>query len=461
MPTEARAGRRPATQASRRRRSTPGGARGAHPRARTGSDLVSHACEALRAVLTFRDPADAVLRRYFREHPALGRRDRAFVAETVFAVLRRRHWVERATSGGGIRRTVLVAATRLAGFDAAALKGAISDEEAAWLEQPTPPDPPSLDLAERAELPEWLVRRLRALGSSEDVLALGHALQRPAPLDLRVNTLLAERDATLAALRADGIACAPTALSPVGIRVEGKPALEDHALYTTGRIEVQDEGSQLIALLVSPRRRETVVDFCAGAGGKTLALGALMRSTGRLYALEVSSGRLARMKQRIARSGLSNVHAVAIAHENDVRVKRLAGRADRVLVDAPCTGFGTLRRNPDLKWRQPESALDELTAKQAAILASAARLPKPGGRLVYATCSPLAEENEAIVDAFLASHPEYRRLDCGGILERQGVRIAATRGDLRLTPGVHGTDGFYAAVLERSGPASGRGGDTG
>jgi 16S rRNA (cytosine967-C5)-methyltransferase len=194
-----------------------------------------------------------------------------------------------------------------------------------------------------------------------------------------------------------------------------------------------------------------VVDFCAGAGGKTLLLGAMMRSTGRLYALDVAEKRLAKLKPRVARAGLSNVHPILIANENDIRVKRLAGKVDRVLVDAPCSGLGTLRRNPDLKWRQTPESIAELTQKQAAILAAAARLLKPGGRLVYATCSILSEENEAIVDDFLSSHPEFLRLSAADILADQGIRIEGinTTADFHLSPPLHSTDGFFAAVLQR------------
>jgi 16S rRNA (cytosine967-C5)-methyltransferase len=190
-----------------------------------------------------------------------------------------------------------------------------------------------------------------------------------------------------------------------------------------------------------------VVDFCAGAGGKTLLLGAQMRNTGRLYAFDVSDKRLTNLKPRLARSGLSNVHPVRIEHERDTRVKRLAGKADRVLVDAPCSGLGTLRRNPDLKWRQGEESIAELTAKQTAILDAAATLVRPGGRLVYATCSLLTAENEAIVDSFLARHPDFVLLPVSTVLERQGVAFAGDM--LRLLPHRHDTDGFFAAVLER------------
>ena len=235
---------------------------------------------------------------------------------------------------------------------------------------------------------------------------------------------------------------------PSPSRSSSKPALQKHPAFLDGSFEVQDEGSQLLGYLLAPRRGEMVVDFCAGAGGKTLALGAMMRSTGRLYALDVSDKRLAKLKPRAARAGLSNVHPIRIAGENDIRVKRLAGKADRVLVDAPCSGLGTLRRNPDLKWRQSPQSVAELSLKQAAILAAAAKLVRPGGRLVYATCSILAEENEAIVDAFLAAHPGFRRLSARELLSAQGIAVDCGE-DMCLAPQLHGTDGFYAAVLER------------
>jgi 16S rRNA (cytosine967-C5)-methyltransferase len=191
-----------------------------------------------------------------------------------------------------------------------------------------------------------------------------------------------------------------------------------------------------------------VVDFCAGAGGKTLAIGATMRNTGRLYAFDISDKRLVKLKPRLARSGLSNVHPVLIAHENDAKVKRLAGKIDRVLVDAPCSGFGTLRRNPDIKWRQQPKDLAELCARQFSILSSAARLVKPGGRLVYATCSLLAEENQAIITQFLSQQPQYKLVPAREVLAEQKIDLD-TGDTLQLLPHRHATDGFFAAVLER------------
>jgi 16S rRNA (cytosine967-C5)-methyltransferase len=256
------------------------------------------------------------------------------------------------------------------------------------------------------------------------------------------------REAALAALTAEGLAVTATPYSPFGLRIEGRPMLARHPWLVDGRLEVQDEGSQLVGLLVAPRRSDMVVDFCAGAGGKTLLLGAMMRSQGRLYAFDVLQKRIARLAPRLARSGLSNVHPQVIANERDVKVKRLAGKIDRVLVDAPCTGFGTLRRNPDLKWRQTPADVAELTAKQARILESAATLLKPGGRLVYATCSVLPEENDAIVDTFLTSHPQFAERNVAALLADAHVALD-TGSRLRLRPDVHGCDGFFAAVLER------------
>jgi 16S rRNA (cytosine967-C5)-methyltransferase len=261
----------------------------------------------------------------------------------------------------------------------------------------------------------------------------------------------AKRADVQAELEKHGIAVVPTPFSPWGLRMNAKPNLSKLTLFEKGVIEVQDEGSQLLALLLDAKRGEMVADFCAGAGGKTLALGAAMRNTGRLYAFDTSAHRLEAMKPRLARSGLSNIHPVAIAHERDDRIKRLRGKMDRVLVDAPCTGLGTLRRNPDLKWRQSTEAVAELMVKQAAILASAARLLKPGGRLVYATCSLLTAENEEIAQAFSAAHPNFKPLSVKDLLSdfevAQAERLCTPDGQyLRLWPHRHGTDGFFAAA---------------
>ena len=408
------------------------------------------ASEALGRVLKFERPADAVLHGFFREHGKLGAHDRSFVAESVFGVLRRKRFIDELAPQATPRALLLVYLARIAGVSVREIAPLLRSGEAEALGRTKSVVLASLPLAVQAELPDWVVERLRARMTDEDILALGRALRKPAPLDLRVNSVRARRDAVLAELAASGIEARATPYSPAGVRLEGKPAINRHPLFLSGAIEVQDEGSQILGYLVAPRRGELVVDFCAGAGGKALMLGALMQSHGRVYAFDVSARRLARLGPRLKRSGLSNLHPAVIANENDTRVKRLAGRIDRVLVDAPCSGLGTLRRNPDLKWRQSPRSVAELATKQAAILEGAARLVKPGGRLVYATCSLLAEENEAIVKAFLTAHSTFALLDCGQLLKAQ--RIALDTGQyLSLLPHVHGTDGFFAAAISRTG----------
>src|SRR5262249_7624793 len=206
-----------------------------------------------------------------------------------------------------------------------------------------------------ADLPDWLWDRLGAVYGTDERVALARSWQNPAPFDLRINPLKITREKAQQALAEGGIDAQPTRYSPLGLRIAGRPMLARHPLLVDGAIEVQDEGSQLVGYLLAPKRNDMVADFCAGAGGKTLLLGALMRSHGRVYAFDVMEKRLANLKQRLPRSGLSNVHPQLLASERDSKVKRLAGKIDRVLVDAPCTGFGTLRRNPDLKWRHKQA----------------------------------------------------------------------------------------------------------
>jgi 16S rRNA (cytosine967-C5)-methyltransferase len=332
------------------------------------------------------------------------------------------------------------------------VRAALAADELPWLERARAVRSDNLPAALRHNLPDWLAESLQQQ-TGADFWPLVKALDQPAPMDLRVNTLKAKRDEVLAQLATEGVTATPTPHSPWGLRVQGKPAVNRLASFEAGLYEVQDEGSQMLALLVDAHRGEMVVDFCAGAGGKTLALGAAMRNTGRLYAFDTSGHRLDALKPRLARSGLSNVHPAQLAHERDDRVKRLAGKIDRVLVDAPCTGLGTLRRNPDLKWRQQPQAVQELAALQGAILASAARLLKPGGRLVYATCSLLAQENEAVAEAFEAAHGrDFLPLPVADLLRAAKVAEpeALVQGPfLRLWPHRHGTDGFFAAVWQR------------
>ena len=417
--------------------------------------LLEACADLVGLVLKFDHPADQVVSRFFRDHREFGPRERATLAETVFTVLRKKLLFDHLSpsgSGSKERRMAILGFHGPRDF----LKSALNDTEKRWLDNCDAVRPDDLLERHRHNLPEWLVAPLKAqLG--EQFWALAESLQQPAPLDLRVNALHDKRADVQKELALASIKAVATPFSPWGLRIDGKPALTKLDAFARGAVEVQDEGSQLLALLLDAKRGEMVVDFCAGAGGKTLAIGATMRNTGRLYAFDTSAHRLDALKPRLARSKLSNVHPAAIAHERDERIKRLAGKIDRVLVDAPCSGLGTLRRNPDLKWRQSPKSVEEMTVKQTAILQSASRLVKSGGRLVYATCSVLPEENEAIAEAFGAANPDFEPQEATELLSALKVEGAAGLGAggpsatryLRLWPHRHSTDGFFAAVWNR------------
>ena len=431
--------------------------------------VLEHATRAAGYVLPGDVAADKALSSYFRDHPTLGAYERRFAAETVYSVIRNRRSLGEMAGSRTPRVLVLAALARFAGFNAREFEALVKPGELDLIKRIKAVRAEDLAPAVRLDLPDWLYARLVADHGEAETAAYALAFKEAAPLDLRVNTIKANREDVLAALQEAGIEGAATVHAPAGIRLSGKPALAKNAQFLAGNIEVQDEGSQLLALLVNPKRTDMVADFCAGAGGKTLALGALMRSGGRLYAFDVSEGRLKKFGPRLKRSGLSNVHPVRITSENDLKIKRLAGKMDRVLVDAPCSGLGTLRRNPELKWRQTETDIAELAVKQAAILAGAARLVKPGGRLVYATCSILRDENESVVDGFLAAHADFKLVNATDVLHKAGVQLqmtaaAVSQADvagvatvappghdafLRLSPHRHATDGFFAAVMER------------
>lgn len=418
-------------------------------------DLLKLTQQLLAEVLRFDHPTDAVVSRFFREHRSIGMRERATLAETTYAVVRRKPLLQHlAQSGNGPleRRLAILGWQGNSGW----LQHALSPQELAWLTHVNTIDLTTLPEALRHNLPQWLSTRIKEQMEEVAFWQFIDSIDQSAPLDLRVNALKYKRDEARRLLREAGIIAEPTPYSPWGLRVQGKPALNKVPLFLDGGVEVQDEGSQLLALLTGARRGEMVIDFCAGAGGKTLALGAMMRNTGRLYAWDVSAHRLDALKPRLARSGLSNVHPAALSNERDPRVKRLHGKANRVLIDAPCSGLGTLRRNPDLKWRQSPQSVEELTHKQAAILEAASKLLKPGGTLVYATCSLLPQENEQMAAQFSQAHTEFEPLSVAQALETQGVKGAQTlvqAGEgcdyLRLWPYVHATDGFFAALWQR------------
>ncbi len=307
-------------------------------------------------------------------------------------------------------------------------------------------DHPSMGEAVRLEIPDWILPHLQAR-FGESLAGEMAAMGEPAPLDLRVNLLKSDVAAAQAALLAEGIEAAATPYSPWGLRVAHRRPVTSGAAFQSGAVEIQDEGSQLVAHLVGAAPGMRVADWCAGAGGKTLAIAALMENRGHVVACDVSEVRLEGAVKRLRRAGVHNVER-HLTVDGDKWVKRRAQSFDRVLVDAPCTGTGTWRRNPDGRLRLSETDLAELLPKQAHILDTAQRLVRPGGRLVYATCSLLAEENEAQVESFLARHAGYRVVP---VSEAWTLSAAVPCADpyLVLTPRLHGTDGFFGAVLER------------
>lgn len=408
--------------------------------------LVRHTEAVLHQALEFSATTDGVLERYFKQHPSLGSRVRYLITQAVYAVLRNKNIYElcaRLNEKVSVRRLSLLGLL-FAGVEDLGLDQVEND----WLEGVRKMDVTVLPVALQSNFPEWLFLALSEWMSEQEILALAQALNQPAFLDLRVNTLKTDRVHVLKALAALDIAAKPTPYSPVGLRLENKIALHNFSLFKEGVIEVQDEGSQLLAQLVGAKREEVIVDFCAGAGGKSLLLGASMKNTGRIYALDISEKRLAKCKPRLVRSGLSNIFPMVIEHERDAKVKRLVGKVDRVLVDAPCSGLGTLRRHPELKWRQTLASIEELINKQAAILESAASLVRGGGRLVYATCSILKQENEEQVKRFLEKNTDFKLIPVQKILQQQKIALQMNN-YLILSPGQHQTDGFFAAVFER------------
>lgn len=420
-------------------------------------NLIRQAAVMLSNLLEFNSPADAKLSEFFRNNRDLGTKERAFVAESVYGVLRRLRFLSAVTAtddtdNDDARKLVLAWMLRIQGMSIQKMEPMLSEQQIEWARTIKAKSTDNMPLAVQADVRDWLWEKLVAQYGEAEALTIARSMHEGATLDLRVNTIKATREDVLAKFIAENTTgeanISKTPYSPIGLRMPLRLNISRHALFTEGQIEVQDEGSQILAHLVAAKRGMMVADFCAGAGGKTLAMGALMRNTGRLYAFDVSEKRLHSLGQRLKRSGLSNLNAQRINGENDPKLKRLNGKFDRVLVDAPCTGLGTLRRNPDLKWRQTPQDLAELTLKQAAILARAAKLTKAGGRLIYSTCSLLSDENEQIAEGFLATHPDYKRLNAAEILSQQQIDLD-TGPYLKLLPHLHHTDGFFAAVFEK------------
>lgn len=411
-------------------------------------------------------PADAVAGAYLKSRRYIGAKDRRAISDRLWGIFRRRarlDWqIADCRQDPSPRRRLLADLVLTEGMTAETLAplctgGArglepLSPTDRALLKQLAGRDifHHAMPASVRGEYPDWIEPRLTGVFGDALAAEMG-ALRDEAPVDLRVNTLKGDRDTARERLAAAGLAARPTSLSPIGLRLPARVALTAQEAFREGLVEVQDEGSQLLALLVDARPGHTVVDFCAGAGGKTLALAAAMENKGRLIACDVNERRAEQATLRLRRAGVHNVTRRLLESEQDKWVKRHADSCDRVLIDAPCSGTGTWRRNPDAKWRLSAEGLENLIGLQGRILASAARLVRPGGRLVYATCSLLAEENERQVEAFLETHPGFKAIPLAEVWAATVGGTCPVDGPwLRLSPLRHQTDGFFGAVLERS-----------
>lgn len=409
-------------------------------------------------------PADAIISAFFRARRFIGSKDRTAIAETTYAVLRHharlRWWLAR-TDSAVTPRLRLIAYLSLVegkttediaeGFSGAKFAPARCDDAEkkglAKLDGQTlaHPDMPE---AVAVECPPWVEDKLRTQFGDRFPREM-QAMLDSAPLDLRVNIIKATREDAIERLAAEGVETVPCRLSPVGLRAKGRPALGNLAAFKDGLIEIQDEGSQLVGLLVNAQPGMRVVDFCAGAGGKTLAMAAMMQNKGRIIACDVLDKRLQRAAERFRRAGLHNIEVRALANERDPWVKKHKEGFDRVLTDVPCSGTGTWRRNPDARWKKLGPGLPELVRLQAEILDSAARLVKPGGRLIYATCSLLPDENDDQIKKFLATHDEFALVPISQVWA-EAVGGHPVQGEfMNLTPGRHRTDGFFTAVIQR------------
>ena len=406
------------------------------------NDNVARACTKLWfLVAEFKQPADGLLSNFFRENRKLGVNDRNVVAETIYTILRNYNKLSKVINPKNSFTLIGYVWLKLLGVNRQQLRDlkTINLGEIDKLSD--------LDLT-TIELPQWVIDKLSLRYSLDEIRVLATAMSKSAPLTLRVNTFKQNREVVMQELENAGLRAKLTKYSPFGIKLSSRTALIGNSLFADGIIEVQDEASQLAGLLLEPKRGEMIVDFCAGSGGKTLLFGMLMRNSGRIYAFDVNERRLGNLTPRLARSGLSNIFPQLISNEHDMKVKRLIGKIDRVFVDAPCLGLGTLRRNPDLKFRHNEQSLREINEKQLSILNSAARLVKPGGRLVYATCSILPDENQNIITEFLNLNSDFKIVNIDQVVMLKDLGMGC--GDfLELSPTIHDTDGFFACAMQK------------
>lgn len=412
-------------------------------------------------------PADYIVREYMKDRRYMGSKDRAFVANMVFWIVRYHAaiiwWCEYTKLPTTSRSMVIVALhlhpdhklENIHNFFTGGeyTPAPLYDNEEAVLSQLAKAylDHKHMPEHVRLNIPEWILPYLRESMNTAMVPAV-QALSEQANVDLRVNTLKTTRQAVEKQLDKLSYQYVRTPISSEGIRLLRREPIQSTAIYRDGLVEIQDEGSQIVSTIVDARPGMKVVDFCAGSGGKSLSIAADMENKGEILALDTSPERLHNVLPRLARSGVTIIKHRTITHENDSWLHAHAASADRVLVDAPCSGTGTWRRHPDLKWRTSEEAFLQLCTLQKNILVAAAKLVKPGGRLIYATCSLLKQENEYIVEKAVASLPMFKILPLTSIIEEKNLHLNSNnyKEYLSLTPHRDNTDGFFAVILEHA-----------
>jgi 16S rRNA (cytosine967-C5)-methyltransferase len=428
------------------------------------------AIQILDNILASQNPADSIITAYFRQSRYMGSNDRRVISEMVYQILRRIEelkWYLQSIplKDTGIGRLLILAyAYKILNFSVTQIEDLshkskqdnkfgiepLNSIEYLLLKEMDNLNPQEMPLPVRLNIPEWLLPHLQITFGDQLTEAM-QALNQPAPFDLRVNSLKANRETVLSTLMTEGFQAMPTPWSPLGIRMGERRPLSGHPLWKNGDIEVQDEGSQLLALLTDAKPGMAIIDYCAGAGGKTLAMAATMQNRGRIIATDVAEWRLKRARERLRRAGANNVEFRTLDESTHKWLKRQAARFDRVLVDAPCSGSGTWRRNPDIKRRFSEKDFLDLVEKQQQILLRAAPLVKPGGRLIYATCSLFCEENDNQISKFLNLNSQFHLIPVPTIWETVLGSTCPSQGEmLHLTPHQHQVDGFFMAIMERN-----------
>ncbi len=422
------------------------------------SSLIGHVVELFDDVNATSKPADRCIDQFFRSRKYLGSKDRRFIAESLYGILRHMKkltWTVTA-SGSNVSGILLCAAylmlVRNSTPEELSAETNIPVEQLQAIEQLVRTDPPGSSETEslslRYSFPEWMIGEWIESYGLQETEALCSVLNSQAPMTIRVNTIKTTREECRSALQQEGIETEIAVHSPFGLHLKRRTNLFQLKAFKDGLFEVQDEGSQLLALLTDPKPKDKVIDACAGAGGKALALAAVMKNRGEIFALDVHSFRLDELRKRIKRSGVDSIRTRAI-QENEY-ISTLEQSADVVLVDAPCTGTGTIRRNPGMKWSVSPTMVDELQQKQFSILSLNARYVKPGGRLIYATCSLMKQENENVVSRFLDEQKHFVRTDPKQILDRYGLAHLGNNGYVQLMPHKTDTDGFFAVVMKRT-----------